>query len=69
LGRTIFIYIKPKNESEIIKISKLLNILDEQVKYFMMGLTGFPQKDNPQNLGASYFEKNPIIPNINIYEI
>lgn len=30
-------------------------------------LTGFASVDNPQNIGASFFEKNPIIPNTNIY--
>ena len=30
-------------------------------------LTGYPSADNPQNIGATFFEKNAIIPNTNIY--
>lgn len=30
-------------------------------------LTGYPSKDNPQSKNSSFFEKNPIIPNTNIY--
>ena len=30
-------------------------------------LTGYPSIDNPQNIGATFFEKNAIIPNTNIY--
>lgn len=30
-------------------------------------LTGYPSKDDPQSINSTYFEKNPIIPNVNIY--
>lgn len=30
-------------------------------------LTGYASIDNPQSIGSTYFEKNPIIPNTNIY--
>ena len=30
-------------------------------------LTGYPSIDNLQNIGATFFEKNAIIPNTNIY--
>lgn len=30
-------------------------------------LTGYPSIDKPQNIGASFFEKNPIIPDMSIY--
>ncbi len=30
-------------------------------------LTGYPSIDKPQNAGASFFERHPIIPNINLY--
>lgn len=30
-------------------------------------LTGYASIDKPQNIGATFFEKNPIIPNTNIY--
>lgn len=30
-------------------------------------ITGYPSIDNPQNIGATFFEKNAIIPNTNIY--
>lgn len=32
-------------------------------------LTGYPSIDKPQNRNAKFFEKNPIIPNLNIYSI
>lgn len=31
--------------------------------------TGYPSIDNPQSKDSTYFEKNPIIPNINIYTL
>lgn len=30
-------------------------------------LTGYASIDKPQNIGASFFERNPVIPNTNIY--
>lgn len=30
-------------------------------------LTGYPSKDKPQNIGHSFFEKYPIIPNMSVY--
>ncbi len=30
-------------------------------------LTGYPSIDNPQSINSTYFEKNPIIPNMDIY--
>ncbi len=30
-------------------------------------LTEYPSIDNPQSMNATYFERNPIIPNLNIY--
>jgi len=32
-------------------------------------ITGYPSIDNPQSKDATFFEKNPIIPNINIYTL
>lgn len=32
-------------------------------------LTGYPSIDNPQSKDATFFEKNPIIPNVNIYTL
>ena len=32
-------------------------------------LTGYASIDNPQSIGSSYFEKNPIIPSVNIYTL
>lgn len=32
-------------------------------------ITGYPSIDNPQSKDATFFERNPIIPNINIYTL
>ena len=32
-------------------------------------LTGYASIDNPQNIGATFFERNPIIPGVNIYTL
>lgn len=32
-------------------------------------LTGYASIDNPQNIGATFLEKNPIIPSVNIYTL
>lgn len=32
-------------------------------------LTGYASIDNPQSIGSTYFEKNPIIPSVNIYTL
>jgi len=32
-------------------------------------LTGYPSIDKPQNRGASFFAKHPLIPNVNIYTL
>ena len=42
---------------------KLLKLKEQQKK----GLTGYPHIDKPWNKGHSYFERNPIIPNMSIY--
>ena len=39
--------IKNNNRDEIVRISKILNIPDEQIKYFSNGLTGYPSIDQP----------------------
>lgn len=35
----------------------------------MKQITGYPSIDKPQNIGTSFFQKNPYIPNINIYSL
>ncbi|MBQ2910562.1 MAG: acyl--CoA ligase [Bacilli bacterium] len=32
-------------------------------------LTGYPSKDNPQSVEATFLERNPIIPSVNIYTL
>ena len=50
---------------------KNLNLNNDNILKFQMhkGLTGYPSIDLPQSKESKYFEKNPIIPNIDLITI
>lgn len=52
-----------ENNNEV-EVEKIIN----SIKSVRAGdLSGYASIDNPQNIGASFFKKNPIIPNTNIF--
>lgn len=62
--------VKEKDIEKISKIRQILNISDEQAKYFEKGLTGYPSVDRPWEVYTKgNFDEKKDIPNMSIYQL
>lgn len=70
LKQDLAIAVKEKDYEKIAELRKILDISDEQAKYFEEGLTGYPTVDRPWDVYTKGdFDPEKDIPNMSIYQL